>query len=402
MTNYRFSIIPAGAITDTRLKLRDLQVLALLGRHTNKQGWCRRKHRTIATELDCSRSTVQTSLDRLYATGYVQRKLEGIKGQPTPDEGHHPYRSHSYRVLLDTDDQRAQEIRHLAAQKIGHVVPEDGEKSSENADEIRLAPGADEFEDDDSADLFDENDDDVAPHDAKKGESSAPYEDSPSEPTPCEPLGEQASNNCSQVKCSDSEPLKTGNGSQPTSSAQFAEFMAKWPTAASDDQAKALRAWGKLSLDERSAALSGIQRFLAKLKADKRDHVPSSCKYLDEKRWTLIAASTGNTREFWTWSRDFWGLVLAALDGGKSAHYWLNYADQGGSPAKRVCIVKPELMPSIDQLALLTAFPSDGDEIAAWRPWFEAHGVRLPPWSEKFWVYLPSAVPPSGKKSVWG
>lgn len=68
----------------------------------------------------------------------------------------------------------------------------------------------------------------------------------------------------------------------------LAEFKRRWPTAASDDQARIDHAWFDLSSDEASAALSGIPAFLAKLKADKRTTVPAGWKYLREKRWTLI------------------------------------------------------------------------------------------------------------------
>lgn len=42
MTDVRFSIIPAGAVLDRRLEPRDLQVLCIFGKHTDKKGWCRR------------------------------------------------------------------------------------------------------------------------------------------------------------------------------------------------------------------------------------------------------------------------------------------------------------------------------------------------------------------------
>jgi predicted transcriptional regulator len=408
VTDYRFSVIPAGAITDTQLKLRDLQVLALIGRHTNKQGWCSRSHRTIAVELDCVRSTVQASLDRLYAAGYISRRLRGLNGKERQDDGKHPYRAHFYRVLLDRDDQRAQKIGHLAAQKIGHGVPENDEKSSENADNIRSAPGADDFEDADDVDLIGGTEVVAEAEVPQNGKVSAPYEPTPYEPTPYEPLGERTAN--LRIKGSAQEPLngtspstfsKTGDTEQSASSAQFAEFMAKWPTAASDDQHKALRAWCALPLDERLAALNGIQDFLTKLKADKRDHIPASWKYLEQKRWVLVAASA-STHGFQTWSRDWWAVWITKIDSGAGGSAWLAYADQAGQPVKRFCAVKADAMPSLDQLAMLTAYPSDGDAIAAWRPWFERHGVRLQQWTERFWVFLPSATPPSGKSSVWG
>ena len=88
----RFAIIPGWIVTDTRLKGRDLQVLCLLGRHTDKLGWCRRSQVKMAEQLDCARSTVQASLDRLSIIGVVEKHLEVSKdGRDS---------AHWYRVIL--------------------------------------------------------------------------------------------------------------------------------------------------------------------------------------------------------------------------------------------------------------------------------------------------------------
>lgn len=70
----------------------------------------------------------------------------------------------------------------------------------------------------------------------------------------------------------------------------LADFKRRYPTAASDDQAKIDEAWFALEFDEGEAALAGIVPFVAKLKRDKRSHVPAAWKYLKEKRWTLLEA----------------------------------------------------------------------------------------------------------------
>jgi hypothetical protein len=67
------------------------------------------------------------------------------------------------------------------------------------------------------------------------------------------------------------------------------EFKRRWPTAASDDQARMDHAWFELEPQEGEAALAGIGPFIAKLKSDKRTTVPAGWKYLKEKRWTLLA-----------------------------------------------------------------------------------------------------------------
>ncbi|WP_297842888.1 helix-turn-helix domain-containing protein [uncultured Roseibium sp.] len=89
----RFSIIPAMAVTDRRLQPRDLQVLCLLGRHTDNNGWCCRSQVKMAKELACGRSTLQRALDRLYEAGYVEyRANERHSGASA---------AHDYRVVID-------------------------------------------------------------------------------------------------------------------------------------------------------------------------------------------------------------------------------------------------------------------------------------------------------------
>lgn len=89
----RFSIIPAMAVTDQRLEPRDLQVLCLLGRHTNDLGWCSRSQVKMARELGCGRATVQRALSRLVEAGYVEHRAK------IRDSGADA--AHDYRVVID-------------------------------------------------------------------------------------------------------------------------------------------------------------------------------------------------------------------------------------------------------------------------------------------------------------
>jgi hypothetical protein len=99
MSEPRFSIIPAGAIFDRSLEPRDLQVIALLGCHIDKAGWCRRSQVKMAEKLGCGRASVQRSLDRLCDAGWVQKKRP-----PWSNEGGQPSHSYMYRVILDRDN----------------------------------------------------------------------------------------------------------------------------------------------------------------------------------------------------------------------------------------------------------------------------------------------------------
>lgn len=93
MSHPRLSIIPARAATDRRLKPRDLQVLCVLGRHTDELGWCRRSQVKMAAEMDCARATVFDAINRLINAGYLERhEQESDSGRDS---------AHVYRVILD-------------------------------------------------------------------------------------------------------------------------------------------------------------------------------------------------------------------------------------------------------------------------------------------------------------
>lgn len=100
MTDPRFSIIPAAAVTDPRLEGRDLQVLCLFGRHIDRNGWCRRSQVKMAGELGCARSTLQASIDRLVEAGWLVKRSD-------KEDVHAPGErtaAFEYRVMLDTPD----------------------------------------------------------------------------------------------------------------------------------------------------------------------------------------------------------------------------------------------------------------------------------------------------------
>ncbi len=100
---YRYSIIPARAVTDPSITAQALRVLALLGRHTDENGWCRRSQVKMASELSCGRATVQRALDELVAAGYVEKRRETRTGFDVVED-EQPHTAHSYRVRLDLDD----------------------------------------------------------------------------------------------------------------------------------------------------------------------------------------------------------------------------------------------------------------------------------------------------------
>jgi hypothetical protein len=119
----RYSVIPAAAVTDPRLEPQDLQLLCLLGRHTDQNGWCRRSQVRTAEELRRGRATIQRSLNRLHQAGYLQRRLEGRRNREPPTEGEQPFRAHSYRMIMDHEAADDGLEQHAEMQASEHGVP---------------------------------------------------------------------------------------------------------------------------------------------------------------------------------------------------------------------------------------------------------------------------------------
>jgi len=102
MTQARFSLIPAQAVCDNRLNSRALQVLALLGTYTDKNGWCFPSQSRLADQLGCSRPTINRALNLLVSIGYVQQQHQySNDGSQTASK---------YRVLLDTEHGKSPEL----------------------------------------------------------------------------------------------------------------------------------------------------------------------------------------------------------------------------------------------------------------------------------------------------
>lgn len=91
----RFAIMPAAAVTDTRLTTRDLTVLAAIGVHTDRNGWCYPSQGRLGEMLGITRQAVQKSMRALTGAGYVQivARVRGDGAQT----------SNAMRVLFDTE-----------------------------------------------------------------------------------------------------------------------------------------------------------------------------------------------------------------------------------------------------------------------------------------------------------
>lgn len=177
------------------------------------------------------------------------------------------------------------------------------------------------------------------------------------------------------------------------------EFRKRWPTTGVDDQAKLDKAMDDLPEDQRQPCLDGIEPFLAELKKHGRGHPPAGWKYIGERKWTLLPPrSTGSASSVPVkcWSRDWWGLLLIKIATQAPTRFMLEYA---GDPGHRETTARASEMPSTEALSGMQSVPSDGHVMQAWRPWFERHGVKLPQWRERVWVWLPSVDPPEGSNA---
>jgi len=263
-TSYRFSIIPAGAVTDRSLEPRDLQVLCLLGRHIDRAGWCVRSQVKMAGELGCGRSSVQRSLERLYAAGWVELKQRGPGALADPEEPGRPSASHAYRVRLDRDD---------FIWPINNIEPADSH--AENASEGTDCPPVGTPPDKPSEPV--ENASDVPTQGGhpgahpSAGTGAQPYvgtNNDPLEPTPIE--------------------LERRARARDRTAKFKKAFEAKWPTAAVDDRNRVAYAAEALSESEQDAALAGIEPFLENLERLGRKTTPAGWRYLEQKSWTLL------------------------------------------------------------------------------------------------------------------
>jgi hypothetical protein len=247
MSNPRFSIIPAGAVTDRSLEPRDLQVLCLLGRHTDQDGWCVRSQVKMAREIDCGRGSVQRSLGRLYEAGWVEKKRRDTVVEA---ENGHTSASHAYRVRLDRDDFAFESIKGNAESEPEESHAETASDASEQGGvptdghpgaQPRMGTGA---------------------H-VEMGTKNVPFEQTPIE--------------------------RERDARARDRKARFlVDFEARWPTAAADNRQRTAYAAGELSETEEVAALAGIGPFLENQKRLGRKNVPAGWRYLEEKRWTLL------------------------------------------------------------------------------------------------------------------
>ncbi|TIL25584.1 MAG: helix-turn-helix domain-containing protein [Mesorhizobium sp.] len=222
----RFSIIPADAVTDPALEGRDLQVLALLGRHTDNRGWCCRSQVKMSREISCGRATVQRSIARLVAAGYLEHRP--INRENGGDA------AHEYRVVLDRPD--------------AATIPD--EKTA-TVEAVEAAEGG------------------------AHQRAGVPTQDGQGVPT---------HGRAPML----TTPVKRHRESARDDEEEFERARRAWPSGFADSRQDALTAWLALSPDDRREAALEIDRFAATNKAIGRKLICGFVAYLREQRWKAL------------------------------------------------------------------------------------------------------------------
>ena len=158
-----------------------------------------------------------------------------------------------------------------------------------------------------------------------------------------------------------------------------------------------MRAWGKLSIEERKTALSAIPAFKEAMQKAKRTIPIAGWRYLEERRWLALAAPVDISGwvDVKCLTRDWWALVFHKLDRGEKVGVFVDYSMNNMAPIP----CKRDDMPPLELIGQLEAYPGDGEVMAAWKPWLEQRSVRIPV-RDLLWVFLPGDAPPSSG-SVW-
>ena len=90
----RFCIIPSRVLDDERFSLTHIRVIAALGQHADKNGWCWPATTTLAERIKVSRQRISTCIRELKEWGYIE-----VTSRVRPADGGQT--SNLYRVMFD-------------------------------------------------------------------------------------------------------------------------------------------------------------------------------------------------------------------------------------------------------------------------------------------------------------
>lgn len=249
----RFSIIPGWIVTDPRLKGRDLQVLCLLGRHTDKAGWCRRSQVKMAEQLACARSTVQASIDRLADIGVVEKHA-----QPSADGRDS---AHFYRVVYDRAPPSGYDFNAWLEAGEEENIPTEGDNTALPPADISAPPA---------------------------GPEPAPPADPGSAPinVPCltPPVERKEREGASER---DERQISAGESKEAIERA-FLRWWPTFPTYPAGSEAATRKAWFALTTAQRQACVDRTPDYIAKVGPLKKDYTFAHV-YLSERHWERLA-----------------------------------------------------------------------------------------------------------------
>lgn len=117
MTGPRYSIIPADAYSDDRMKDLHVRVLGILGTHTNNNGWCEVNQRVIAEKCGRSRETINRTIRDLCDFGYLAKQEQRTKANGRT--------INLYQVLMDRPARAQHADTPVTSTSQGAVTPED-------------------------------------------------------------------------------------------------------------------------------------------------------------------------------------------------------------------------------------------------------------------------------------
>jgi len=377
VTGPRYSIIHGDAATDPRLKGKALQVLCILGRHTDRGGWCSRSQVKMAAQLQCARSTIQSAISILVECGYIQQQ-----------ERFHPNngkRSHEYRVLLD--DKRPSELIN-------------------NVD-----------------DLIDDEDGDEA-------DTSGTHAGIPASPMPPQNRHGDAGPEPASIRTIPSNndlerearaPLGSGSeirrkldaGAERAALAEAARaddaFMSQfrqWPKQDNDNIVRSHAGWLRLTEADRAAASVAVPVFIAKLRIDR-----AHCRFftfIEERKWLDLAPKAGSVSVSGTLlpidpGTDLWWAVFwRRWKNGERVKFMFEQAFPLGAQARQGIGVPTNGLPTGDDVAALVTIAvrdPDGNVTPEFQAWaermtgdlifrFNANDLRAP------FIKVPSQWPP--------
>lgn len=342
MSDPRLSIIPAGAVTDTRLEPRDLQLLCLLGRHTDDKGWCCRSQVKMARELSCGRATVQRSLERLDDAGWVEHRPE-----VRSDGGD---QAHFYRVILDPPL--------VAIPAMNQVLIETDSETGGVPTGGQGVPALD-------------------------GQGVPTHERAPIRTTPVnEPEREGAR-----------EATKK-HDPKPEDDHEFQRLLKRYPGTNSPNLA--FPPWLRLDDEGRRRSLARLDAYLADLRKVGRTSPFSLQRYLGERLFDQVdEPADGKPVQTMAAvrSKEFWLLAYRDAEAGTLRKFSFDMArDQGtGLP------VPISELPTAEELAALVAIETDSEAFHAWRRWFGERKLRFRETDTHIcgkFIYLPSEFPP--------